>query len=810
MTLIYMAMGWIVGILLAARVPQTMSIWAAVTIGGLMAVLLTRRSPARRNLGLALLMMGLGIGRYRLSQTAITSDDIATYNDRGQFEIVGIIDDAPEVRDTTIHLRIDVQAIRPIASGGQQTELQPTHGTALVDADRSGIFRYGDKVTIWGQPVTPPVLDSFNYQDYLADRGIYSLVGCYPVTCPSVHVLLHDQGSPVWAAIFGIKEGARALIDRLLPEPESGLLTAMLLNTPTAMSADMRDAMSLTGTSHLIVVAGAKVAIVGGFLFLLFGKIRRKWLSALLPIAGLVAYAVFTGGTAATVRATIMAVMVILAERLGRRSDSLTALATSVLMITLVNPVDLFDLGLIVSSVATLGLILYLKPMTQAVEHGLEHLFARETARRVVEVVAEGVLLTVAVEITTWPIFAYVFGQFSRVSVLANVLVFPVQGVIVIGGLLAALGAAIWFPIGQAIAWLVGLPLAYSVAVIRGTAALPGAAEPIAISLPSILIYYGVLFGMTVLLSQPAERRHALIGLVTRTSTIPLLAAGIGVAVLLWFIVLSRPDGKLHVWFLSVGKGNAVLIQTPSGTHWLIDGGANPTQLSTAIGDRLPFFERNLDVLVITQHRPETITAIPPLLDRYTVRAALSNGQLVPTDPSRMLGASLNAMNTPLITARTGYRVTSSDGVAMQVVSPAEIPEAKVKTSGTTRPPEVPMPVDAPLVLRLTFGGASFLLTSELSEGDISTILASGQDLRSTVLELPSNGSDKPNSPAWLKAVAPQVAVAMAEQGNRNAQPDDSVLAALDTTPLYRTDMHGTIEFATDGSQLWIYSAKQQ
>src|SRR5205814_1883589 len=121
--------------------------------------------------------------------------------------------------------------------------------------------------------------------------------------------------------------------------------------------------------------------------------------------------------------------------------------------------------------------------------------------------------------------------------------------------------------------------------------------------------YYVVLFGMTAVLSQPTETRRGLFTRIRQIATTPaVVALGLALAAIIWVIALSRPDGKLHVWFLSVGAGNAVLIQSPQGAHILIDGGENPTQLRTAIGDRLPFYQRDLDLLIVTQPKPATIS----------------------------------------------------------------------------------------------------------------------------------------------------------------------------------------------------------
>ncbi len=113
-------------------------------------------------------------------------------------------------------------------------------------------------------------------------------------------------------------------------------------------------------------------------------------------------------------------------------------------------------------------------------------------------------------------------------------------------------------------------------------------------------------------------------------------------------------------------------------------------------------------------------------------------------------------------------------------------------------------------MLRLSYGGASFLLTSEVSDKATRTLLNSGQYLGATVLQLPSNGRVSPDE--WRKAARPQVVVIEAEEGNQKAQPDDSLLKRLnaDQIPVYRTDRNGTIEIATDGKQLWISASRRQ
>jgi competence protein ComEC len=501
-----------------------------------------------------------------------------------------------------------------------------------------------------------------------------------------------------------------------------------------------------------------------------------------------------------------MAGLGITALRFGRRSDGLTALAASVFVMTLFNPNLLLDMGLVLSASATLGVILYSHTFAQIVESWVKRLFAAESARKIVEILFDAPIVTAAAQITTLPIVFLVFGQFSIISFLVNTLVVPAQGSIMSLGILAVIAGAIWLPAGQIVAWLVGIPVAYTLAIIRAAAQLPGASVPVAPDPAIIVGYYVVLFGMTAILSQPPETRRTLLTRIRQAATTPAVAVlGLAIAAIVWATALSRPDGKLHVWFLSVGAGNAVLIQSPQGAHILVDGGENPTQLRTALGDRLPFYKRDLDLLVVTQPKPSTISALPPLFDRYNVRSAVTNGMTSTDDSYKALTDAFSSAKTQVAIATAGYHVETSDGLVLEVLSPDQIPnDPKAK------------PGDAPLIMRLRYKEASFLLSSDLTEKGVKTLLGSSSYLGATVLELPSNGGEKENPDELFKAVSPQIAIIEAEQGNQAAEPVKSVLNRLDAMgisdknkKLYRTDQQGAIEIATDGSQLWVSTARQ-
>jgi competence protein ComEC len=270
----------------------------------------------------------------------------------------------------------------------------------------------------------------------------------------------------------------------------------------------------------------------------LSAPMRSKQLAVVLIIAGIAIYTVFVGASPSVVRAAIMGTLAVIAQRVGRKGDGLTALAVSVWVMTAINPYWLLDLGLILSATATLGLILFSQPLAHLARRIANRLFAETTARKIVEILSDAVLIALAAQIMTLPIIFLMFGRFSVVSFLANILIIPAQASIMVLGILALSLGALLLPAGQLFAWLVGIPLAYTLAIIKALAQLPGASVPVTFEPgPFVLTYLGII-GVAILISQPTETRQSLKALFGKTVTVPVVSLlGTAIAVLFRAVV---------------------------------------------------------------------------------------------------------------------------------------------------------------------------------------------------------------------------------------------------------------------------------
>lgn len=268
------------------------------------------------------------------------------------------------------------------------------------------------------------------------------------------------------------------------------------------------------------------------------------------------------------------------------------------------------------------------------------------------------------------------------------------------------------------------------------------------------------------------------------------LIAGTLIALLSITTFLSRPDQLFHLWLLDIGHNNAVLMQTPNGAQFLVDGGRFPSRLLTSIGDRLPFYDREIEMIAITQPDPFDFSAIPAVLERYDTGVILTNGQPNLSEAYTELQAVIAPFSTVEVVA--GYTIQTSDQVSIEVLHPQKQPLLNEPFDRQT------------IVLRITYGEVSFLLTSDLNIEGQQGLLEAGQWPQATVLQLPQHGTTRSLSLAFLEAVQPQVAIVQIDSANQRGDPDLDTLAMLPDIPVFRTDEMGTIHLWTDGTHLWV------
>lgn len=269
-----------------------------------------------------------------------------------------------------------------------------------------------------------------------------------------------------------------------------------------------------------------------------------------------------------------------------------------------------------------------------------------------------------------------------------------------------------------------------------------------------------------------------------------LLAAGTLIAWREWRV---RPDGDVTVHVLDVGQGDGIFITGPSGQQILIDGGPNLAALG-GIGERMSFFDRTIDLLVLSHPDGDHVFAFPDVLRRYRVGAVLLTGvEHEHTRYEEMLRI-IERERIPVIIADPAKDIDLGDGLMLDVLWPPPVyfgEEFRGKSNDTS------------IVLKLIYGEDSMLFTGDMELAAENDVLAAGTNIRADILKVGHHGSRTSTSTGFLVAVNPDLALISAGRDNRFGHPHPHILDRLRhfDIPVRVTAWEGTIRIDLDGKE---------
>jgi len=270
------------------------------------------------------------------------------------------------------------------------------------------------------------------------------------------------------------------------------------------------------------------------------------------------------------------------------------------------------------------------------------------------------------------------------------------------------------------------------------------------------------------------------------------------VAVLTWSVFFSWPSKNLSVYLCDVGQGDAIFINSPSGFQILIDGGPSNKVLE-CLSKAMPFWDRKIDLVVLTHPHSDHITGQIEVLERYKVGQILSNDAPHTTPEYFHWLDLIKKKKIPLELAQTVKAIDLGQDAKVEVLYPKEsFRDKKIENLNNTS-----------VVLRLEYAGVSFLFMGDLEKSVQQKIIStwSGESLsvfRATFLKVPHHGSKNAIDEDFLNLVSPKIALISVGE-NRFGHPAKETLEKLKkhNIDLRRTDQLGTIKIFVDKTGKW-------
>lgn len=254
----------------------------------------------------------------------------------------------------------------------------------------------------------------------------------------------------------------------------------------------------------------------------------------------------------------------------------------------------------------------------------------------------------------------------------------------------------------------------------------------------------------------------------------------------------------LKVDFLDVGQGDSTFIQTPENHQVLIDGGPDESALQE-ISSLMPFWDKDLDLVILTHPDADHMQGLLDILQRYKVDYILWSG-IKKTSPEYQVWISAlerqKKMGSKIIIAEAGQEVKLGE-VSIHTLYPLENLEGKELKSSSN---------NTCIVSRLIYGKNSFIFTGDISAKAEKELLKSGENISSDVLKVAHHGSKYSTSDLFLAALEPKIAVISVGAKNTYGHPTSEVLQRLDKfgIKVKRTDINGNVDFVSDGNKIII------
>ena len=402
-------------------------------------------------------------------------------------ELLGTLIEEPDMRDqsTRLVLRVDHVTV------GQQ-EYPLNNQNVLVTTSRYQPYLFGDRLVLTGKLRLPRAFGDqggydenspLGYVAYLHHKDIF-----YLMSSPVIQKV--GVANNLWFQryLFDLKQRIVAKIDQLLPNPESVLLAGLLVSGRSSLDQAEQALFVRAGVIHIVALSGSNVTMVMQGLFVLIGFIPKRW-RLLLAIVAVITFALLTGASATIVRATIMAILAIIATMTSRTNVMVRALALSMMTMMVWNPYTAMDISFQLSCAATFAMIV-VTPQLNAIA------FIRKIYEYIPNILQwrEVFVSTIAIELFVMPLILFYMSNVSVVSIISNMLILPfIPIAMMIGAIALSLGFVSQL-IALPLSALVYLLLSYIYHIALITAAIPFAQVSFSFSAWALLSTYSIIF----------------------------------------------------------------------------------------------------------------------------------------------------------------------------------------------------------------------------------------------------------------------------------------------------------------------------
>ena len=582
-------------------------------------------------------------------------------------------------------------------------------------------------------------------------------------------------GAPgVLARLAGVvRSRFREAVDHL-PADARGLLPGLVIGDTSRTPPDLTAALLATGMTHLSAVSGSNVAVIlaAGLALCRLVGVRRRW-RPLVALVLLLGFVILVRPEPSVVRAAAMGAVGLLGMSVSRRRIGIPALAAAVIVLLCWDPWLARSFGFVLSTLATLGLLLFATPWGAAIGRWLP-------AR--IRSWGPALAIPVAAQVVCAPVIVLLQSSVSVIGVLANLLAAPLVAPATVLGVTVALVSVVWTGGAAVLAWLPALPTLGIAWIARTCARAPWGSVPwpggATGALTLTVLTLAVLLCGPWLVHQSRRRPWAALG-------VGVLAAGVATPT----SVVTWPPAGWRFVVCDVGQGDGLVLRGASGAVVVVDTGPDPALIDGCLS-RLKI--TTIEAVILTHDHADHVEGLPGVLRGRTVRQILAGPVHDPPEQEREVEQWASQARVPLAELDTGDDL-GWPGITAHVWWPARVIHA-----GS-------VPNNASIVLTVDIGGVRLALLGDIEREAAHEVLlalrrepallAAGFD----VLKVAHHGSGNRDDALYQAIDAPWAMISVGVD-NDYGHPSPSTVEALeqDGFRVLRTDRSGDLAVTRD------------
>jgi len=643
----------------------------------------------------------------------------------------------------------------------------------------AGHIKYGDRIGLTGlmyTPAGPTNPGEFDYRQYLARQGISRILKCSDAS--RIQVLARGQGNPALGLVYGIRRAVSGKIDRMFSAQRvpffdgqslantASLIKTLLLGDRSSFPQDIQDKFMRTGTIHYLSVSGLHLAIVVAICFMVLWWIGvTGQLRIVITLIAAVGYTALTGLYTPIIRSLVMVFCFLGADLFNRKPNSLNSLSLAALIITLFNPLEVFNIGAQLSFISVLFIIVLSPRMLRILlgrpvpEEALVYILPQTFLQKAVRTVKKDLMASVAVSMSVWGgiilLTLYYFHIITPVAFLSNIVLSGLIFVLMLLGFMTLpfilVGEIVTVLVAHSLCWLINslvelmaqIPLAYIY--------LPD------IPLWFVKVFYGLFFASLLLVGKNRGVRYLSLG----AKAAIMMMLGLTALWIAWSGLSGRspfyraPDA-VTLTMLDVRQGSAFVLETTDGRVVVFDAGTFGNR-DIGKGIIAPYFWQRgitrIDNLVLSHPHPDHISGVISLADRFTIKELFTSRYFSEYEAGRRLLA-MTGLTAKIV--RPGNIIPIGDNFNAEVLGP---PDGMAYHKSYYN--------DTSLVLRL---GNGTLLCNDIEKKGIGRLMSNPLSLTGiAVMQLPHHGFSSSFMPEFINSVKPRYAL-LNSDGKRLAE----------------------------------------